>query len=85
MTRGFDAVLPCRAALPSRTLTVIGWVIRRYRRQIGSAGRKLGPGRQVLVVLACLRRARTAAELAARSRSRAMRWQWPGAPGAPAW
>src|SRR5512140_1082552 len=60
-------VLPCPAALPlSRpALTYVGGVIRRHRRQIGSSWRKLSPGQQAVLVLACLRKGETFAELAA--------------------
>ncbi len=56
-----------RAALPlsSQTLTYTAGVIRRHRRQIGSAWRKLGPGQQALLALAYLRKGETFAELAA--------------------
>src|ERR1700746_75378 len=40
-------------------------VIRRHRRQIASPWRRLGPGRQALLVLAYLRKGETFAELAA--------------------
>jgi hypothetical protein len=40
-------------------------IIRRHRRRIGSAWRKLNPGRQALLVLAYLRKGETFAELAA--------------------
>jgi DDE superfamily endonuclease/Helix-turn-helix of DDE superfamily endonuclease len=56
-----------RAALPlSRaTLTYLAGVIRRHRKQIGSAWRKLNPGQQALLVLAHLRKGDTFAALAA--------------------
>ena len=56
-----------RAALPlsSRTLTYVAGVIRRHRAAIGSCWRKLNPGRQALLVLACLRKGETFANLAA--------------------
>src|SRR3979411_2258122 len=57
----YRAVLP----LSARTLTFTAGVIRRYRRQGGSAWRKLSPGRQALLVLAYLRKGETFAELAA--------------------
>ena len=58
-----------RAALPlsSRTLTFVSGVIRRHRISIGSPWRKLNPGQQALLVLACLRKSETLAELAAGS------------------
>ena len=40
-------------------------MIRRHRRQGGSPRRKLNPGRRALLVLACLRKGETVAELAA--------------------
>jgi hypothetical protein len=60
-------VLFYRAALPlSRpTLNYVAGVIRRHRRKIGSCWRKLNPGRQALLALACLRKGETFAELAA--------------------
>jgi|SRR5437660_10238918 len=56
-----------RAALPlsSRTLTYVAGIIRRHRAAIGSCWRKLNPGRQALLVLACLRKGETFADLAA--------------------
>jgi hypothetical protein len=56
-----------RAALPlsSRTLTFVSGIIRRHRASIGSRWRKLNPGRQALLVLACLRKGETFADLAA--------------------
>jgi hypothetical protein len=56
-----------RAALPlSRaTLTYLAGVVRRHRRQIGSAWRKLNPGQQALLVLVHLRNGETFAGLAA--------------------
>ncbi len=57
----YRAVLP----LSARTLTFTAGVIRRYRRQVGSAWRKLSPGRQALLVLDYLRKGETFAELAA--------------------
>jgi len=60
-------VLSCPAALPlsAPTLTCAAGVIRRHRTKIGSAWRKLNPGRQALLVLAYLRTGDTFAELAA--------------------
>ena len=57
----------CPAALPlsAPTLTCAAGVIRRHRKKIGSAWRRLGPGRQALLVLAYLRKGGTFAELAA--------------------
>jgi len=43
---------------------VVG-IIRRHRAAIGSRWRKLNPGRQALLVLACLRKGETFAEVAA--------------------
>jgi hypothetical protein len=56
-----------RAALPlsSRTLNFTAGVIRRHRKSIGSLWRKLNPGQQAMLVLACLRKGETFAELAA--------------------
>jgi hypothetical protein len=56
------------ATLPpsSKTLNYTAGVIRRHRRAIGSPPRRrLTPGRQALLVLACLRQGGTFAELAA--------------------
>jgi hypothetical protein len=60
-------VLFYRAALPLSRLTLnyVAGVIRRHRREIGSCWRKLNPGRQALLALACLRKGETFAELAA--------------------
>jgi Helix-turn-helix of DDE superfamily endonuclease len=60
-------VLFYRAALPlsSRTLNYVAGIVRRHRASIGSLWRKLNPGRQALLVLACLRKGETFAELAA--------------------
>ncbi len=51
-------MLFCRAALPlsAQTLSYVAGVIRRHRSKIGSCWRKLNPGRQGLLVLACLRK-----------------------------
>jgi hypothetical protein len=56
-----------RAALPlsRKALTFTAGIIRRHRRSIGSAWRKLNPGQQALLVLAYLRKGETFAELAA--------------------
>jgi hypothetical protein len=56
-----------RAALPlsSRTLTFVSGIIRRHRASIGSPWRALNPGKQALLVLACLRKGETFAEIAA--------------------
>ena len=56
---------PAALPLPRQTLTYTAGIIRRHRRQIGSPWRKLNPGRQALLVLACLRKGDTFAELAA--------------------
>jgi len=56
---------PAALQLSARTLSYVAGVIRRHRRQIGSAWRKLTPGRQALLVLAYLRNGDTFAELAA--------------------
>src|SRR5215468_10452944 len=61
------SVLFYPAALPlsRQTLSYTAGVIRRHRRQIGSAWRKLNPGQQALLVLAYLRKGETFADLAA--------------------
>ena len=56
---------PAALPLSAQTLTYAAGVIRRHRKKIGSAWRKLNPGRQALLVLAYLRRGDTFAELAA--------------------
>src|SRR5215471_10907713 len=56
---------PAALPLSARTLSYVAGVIRRHRRQIGSAWRKLTPGRQALLVLAYLRKGETFIELAA--------------------
>src|SRR5215472_9442118 len=75
MTRLLKINVVCRgasmlfypAALPlsRQTLTYTAGVIRRHRQQIGSPWRKLGPGRQALLVLAHLRKGETFADVAA--------------------
>jgi hypothetical protein len=57
----YRAVLP----LSHKTLTNVAGVIRRHRAAIGSAWRKLNPGRQALLVLVYLRKGETFADLAA--------------------
>ena len=56
-----------RAALPlsRKTLNFVARTIRRHRKSIGSRWRKLNPGQQALLVLACLRKGETFADLAA--------------------
>jgi hypothetical protein len=56
-----------RAALPlsRKTLDFVAGVIRRHRVSIGSRWRKLNPGQQALLALACLRKGETFAVLAA--------------------
>src|SRR6266487_5463433 len=54
-TRGFHAFLPCRAAVVAQDRHLRGGVIRRHRAATGSLWRKLNPGQQALLVLACLR------------------------------
>jgi hypothetical protein len=56
---------PAALPLSAQTLTYAAGVIRRHRKKIGSAWRKLNPGRQALLVLAYLRKGDTFAELAA--------------------
>ena len=56
---------PAALPLSAQTLSYVAGVIRRHRRKIGSAWRKLSPGRQALLVLAYLRKGETFAELAA--------------------
>jgi DDE superfamily endonuclease len=60
-------MLFCPAALPlsRQTLTYTAGIIRRHRAQIGSPWRKLTCSQQALLVLACLRKGETFAELAA--------------------
>jgi Helix-turn-helix of DDE superfamily endonuclease len=65
LPRGFHAFYPAALPLSSQMLSYVAGVIRRHRRQIGSAWRKLNPGRQALLVLAYLRKGETFAELAA--------------------
>jgi hypothetical protein len=61
--------LPCFSTVPlplsSQTLTYVAGIIRRHRASIGSPWRKLNPGRQALLVLVCLRKGETFAEVAA--------------------
>jgi hypothetical protein len=54
-------VLSCRASLPlsRQTLNFAAGIIRRHRISIGSLWRKLNPGQQALLVLACLREGET--------------------------
>src|SRR6516165_5095138 len=56
---------PAALPLSAQTLTYVAGIIRRRRKKIGSAWRKLNPGRQALLVLAYLRKGETFAELAA--------------------
>ena len=56
---------PAALPLSAQTLTCAAGVIRRHRKKIGSAWRELNPGRQALLMLACLRKGGTFAELAA--------------------
>ena len=56
---------PAALPLSRQTLDYTARIIRRHRKQIGSPWRKLGPGRQALLVLAYLRKGETFAELAA--------------------
>jgi hypothetical protein len=65
LPRGFDAVLPGRAAAIRQTLTDTAGIIRRHHKQIGSPWRRLAPGQQALLVLAYLRKGETFADLAA--------------------
>jgi hypothetical protein len=60
-----DTFLSCRAAVVPPALIYTAGIIRRHRKQIGSPWRRLGPGRQALLVLADLRKGETFAELAA--------------------
>lgn len=55
------------SALPlsRRTFHFVAGLIRRHRRAIGSAWRKLDPGQQALLVLGHLRKAETYADLGA--------------------
>jgi hypothetical protein len=61
----------CPAALPlsSQTLAYVAGLIRRHRRKISSAWRKLSPGRQALLVLAYLHNGETFAAMVAGSAS----------------
>jgi hypothetical protein len=56
---------PAALPLSRQTLDYTAGIIRRHRRQVGSPWRKLGAGRQALLVLAYLRKGETFAELAA--------------------
>jgi hypothetical protein len=56
---------PAALPLSSQTLNYAAGVIRRHCKSIGSPWRKLSPGRQALLVLACLRKGETFAELVA--------------------
>jgi hypothetical protein len=56
---------PAALPLSRQTLTCTAGVIRRHRAQIGSCWRKLTPGQQALLVLACLRKGERSADLAA--------------------
>jgi hypothetical protein len=56
---------PAALPLSAQTLSYVAGVIRRHRRRIGSAWRKLSSRRQALLVLAYLRKGETFAELAA--------------------
>jgi hypothetical protein len=56
---------PAGLPLSAQTLSCAAGVIRGHRKKIGSAWRRLNPGRQALLVLACLRTGEGFAELAA--------------------
>ena len=56
---------PAALPLSSQTLTYTAGVIRRHRARVGSPWRKLSPGHQALLVLACLRKGETFADVAA--------------------
>jgi DDE superfamily endonuclease/Helix-turn-helix of DDE superfamily endonuclease len=56
---------PAALPLSRQTLTYTAGIIRRHRTQIGSPWRKLNPGQQALLALACLHKGETFAELAA--------------------
>ena len=58
-------MLVYRAALPlsSRTLNFTAGAVRRHRKATGSRRRKLTPGQEALLVLACLRKGETLDEL----------------------
>jgi DDE superfamily endonuclease/Helix-turn-helix of DDE superfamily endonuclease len=58
---------PAALPLSRQTVTYTAGVIRRHRAQIGSPWRKLTCGQQAPLVLACLRKGETFAELAAGS------------------
>jgi hypothetical protein len=58
--RGFHAFSPAALPLSAQALTCVARVVRRHRQKIGSAWRKLNPGR-----LAYLRKGETFANLAA--------------------
>ena len=64
-TRGLRAFLPASLPLSRQTLNFAAGIIRRHRISIGSLWRKLNPGQQALLVLACLRKGETFASLAA--------------------
>jgi hypothetical protein len=51
--------------LSHKTLSYVAGIIRRHRTSIGSCWRKLNPGQQALLVLACLKKGETFAEVAA--------------------
>ena len=53
--------------LSRQTLNFAAGIIRRHRISTGSLWRKLNPGQQALLVLACLRKGETFASLAAGS------------------
>jgi Helix-turn-helix of DDE superfamily endonuclease len=56
---------PAALPLPGQALDYTAGIIRRRRRRTGAPWRKLSPGRQALLVLACLRQGEMFAELAA--------------------
>jgi len=61
---------PAALPLSAQTLIYAARVVRRHRKKIGSAWRKLNPGRQALLMLAYLRNGETFANLAAGVRHR---------------
>jgi hypothetical protein len=55
-TRGSHAFCRAPLPLPRQTLNFAAGIIGRHRIPVGSLWRKLNPGQQALLVLACLRK-----------------------------
>ena len=64
--RGSGAFLPVAPPLSAQTFSCTAGIIRRHRKKLRSCWRKLSPDRQLLPMLAYLRKGETFSELAGR-------------------